>query len=103
MAFAELKAKSFPVSAFPAATVCPRSVWPQPGERLPISLVQVNFIRGGMILSWNLFPMFGVINGVQFVFPATPDGGLEVLIGVEESCLDKLMHDPLWTKFAEAR
>lgn len=59
MTFAELKAKSFPVSAFPAATMCPRSVWPRPGERLPVSLVQANFIQGGMILAWNLFHMFG--------------------------------------------
>lgn len=48
-------------------------------------------------------PDVGVINGCQVAFPTTLDGGLEVLIGVEQTCLDKLMHDPLWTKFAEAR
>lgn len=59
MTFAELKSKSFPVSAFAAAKVCPRSVWPVPGDRLPVCLVQANFIQGGMILAWNIFHMFG--------------------------------------------
>lgn len=57
--FAELKAKSFPVAALPAATLCPRPVWPRPGERLPVSLAQANFVRGGLVLAWNLFHMFG--------------------------------------------
>lgn len=35
--YAELKDKAFPVAAFDADTLCRRSVWPLPGERLPIS------------------------------------------------------------------
>lgn len=31
MTFAELKSRNFPVSAFEAAKICPRSVWPMPG------------------------------------------------------------------------
>ncbi|CAI7632764.1 unnamed protein product [Penicillium palitans] len=30
-----------------------------PGERLPISVVQANFIRGGLILTWCIFHMVG--------------------------------------------
>ncbi|ROW03019.1 hypothetical protein VMCG_05818 [Cytospora schulzeri] len=45
----------------------------------------------------------GVINGLQVVLPELPDGGLEVLVGVEESCLDRLMNEPTWNKFAVAR
>ncbi|KAF3764073.1 hypothetical protein M406DRAFT_62611 [Cryphonectria parasitica EP155] len=59
LTFAELKAKRFPVSAFEASKICPRSVWPTSGDRLPISLVQLNFIQGGMIMGWNLFHQFG--------------------------------------------
>ncbi|KAL4882849.1 transferase family-domain-containing protein [Aspergillus karnatakaensis] len=57
--YAELKANSFPVSAFDADTFCRRSVWPSAGERLPISLVQANFIRGGLILTWCILHMAG--------------------------------------------
>lgn len=45
-------------------------------------------------------PEVGVINGTQVTLPAPVQGGLEVLVGVEESCLEKLLHDPLWNKFA---
>lgn len=45
----------------------------------------------------------GVINGLQVILPELPDGGLEVLVGVEESCLERLMNEPLWNKFAVAR
>ena len=45
----------------------------------------------------------GVINGLQVVLPELPDGGLEVLVGVEESCLERLMNEPLWNRFAVAR
>jgi hypothetical protein len=48
-------------------------------------------------------PSYGVINGLQVIFPTLPDGGLEVLVGVEESCLDRLLHEPLWNKFAKVR
>jgi hypothetical protein len=62
--YAELKEKFFPVAYFDADTFCPRSVWPSAGERLPISIVQANFIRGGLILTWNLFHMVG--DGTSF-------------------------------------
>ncbi|OQE31413.1 hypothetical protein PENSTE_c001G01221 [Penicillium steckii] len=62
--YAELKSKSFPVSAFDADIFCARTVWPSPGERLPISLVQVNFIEGGLVLSWCILHMAG--DGTSF-------------------------------------
>lgn len=55
MTFAELKARKFPVSAFEAAKICPRSVWPMPGDRLPLSLTQLNFIQGGVIMGWKTY------------------------------------------------
>ncbi|CAG7944375.1 unnamed protein product [Penicillium salamii] len=60
----ELKAQSFPVSAFDANLLCRGSVWAAPGERMPISLSQANFIRGGLILTWNIFHMVG--DGTSF-------------------------------------
>lgn len=48
-------------------------------------------------------PHVGVINGLQVVLPVLPDGGMEILVGVKEDCLDKLLHEPRWTKFAVAR
>ncbi|KAF9890781.1 hypothetical protein FE257_005351 [Aspergillus nanangensis] len=48
-------------------------------------------------------PSEGVINGLQVVLPVLPDGGMEVLVGVEEGCLDRLLHDPLWLKYAVPR
>ncbi|KAI8294548.1 Acyltransferase BOA11 [Colletotrichum sp. SAR11_59] len=48
-------------------------------------------------------PHVGVINGLQVVLPILPDGGMEILVGVEANCLDRLMHEPLWMKFAEPR
>lgn len=47
-------------------------------------------------------PEVGVINGCQVTFPAPVQGGLELLVGVEENCLEKLLHDPLWNRFATA-
>lgn len=47
-------------------------------------------------------PEVGVINGLQITLPAPVQGGLEVIIGVEENCLDKLLHEPLWNKFAKS-
>ncbi|KAI8283443.1 hypothetical protein K4K60_002694 [Colletotrichum sp. SAR11_57] len=57
--FTDLKSKHFPVSSFPAEvfTRCP--IWPAPGQRVPITIVQANFIRGGLILNWNLFHLVG--------------------------------------------
>ncbi|KAJ5743639.1 hypothetical protein N7533_008509 [Penicillium manginii] len=62
--YGELKSQSFPVASFDADTFCSRSVWPSPGERLPISLVQANFIQGGLILSWSILHMAG--DGTSF-------------------------------------
>ncbi|KAJ9301233.1 hypothetical protein DTO271G3_1368 [Paecilomyces variotii] len=59
LTYAELKSKNFPLSAFDAEILCRRSVWALPGERLPISLVQANFIDGGLILTWCIFHMVG--------------------------------------------
>lgn len=59
LAYAELKARHFPVSAFDGDVLLRRSVWPAPGERLPVSLVQANFVRGGLILTWCILHMFG--------------------------------------------
>lgn len=64
MTYAELKSKSFPVSAFEADEICQRSVWPASGERLPVSLVQANFIEGGLILSWCILHALG--DGTSF-------------------------------------
>ncbi|KAJ5392189.1 hypothetical protein N7509_007679 [Penicillium cosmopolitanum] len=57
--FAELKAKSFPPSAFEGDLLCRREVWPTPDTRRPISLAQCTFIPGGLLLSWNVFHMIG--------------------------------------------
>ncbi|KAJ5779902.1 hypothetical protein N7457_007622 [Penicillium paradoxum] len=57
--YAELKEKSFPVASFDADTFCPRRVWPVAGDQLPVSVVQANFIRGGLILTWCIFHMAG--------------------------------------------
>lgn len=48
-------------------------------------------------------PHDGLVPGLQVVLPRLPDGGLEILVGVEGNCLDKLLQDPLFTKFAVAR
>ncbi|KAH8649380.1 hypothetical protein BX600DRAFT_484186 [Xylariales sp. PMI_506] len=45
-------------------------------------------------------PSCGVINGLQVIFPVLPNGGLEVLVTVEENCLSRLLHEPLWNRFA---
>ncbi|KAE8349835.1 transferase family-domain-containing protein [Aspergillus coremiiformis] len=57
--YAELQSTSFPVAAFDADLLCPRSEWPLAGERLPISLVQANFIRGGLLLNWSVLHLVG--------------------------------------------
>ncbi|GAD96243.1 hypothetical protein AN9265.2 [Paecilomyces variotii No. 5] len=62
--YAELKSNNFPVSAFDADILCRRSVWALPGEKLPISLVQANFIEGGLILTWCILHMVG--DGTSF-------------------------------------
>ncbi|GIJ91140.1 hypothetical protein Asppvi_010105 [Aspergillus pseudoviridinutans] len=55
----QLKGKGFPVSYFDAETFCPGPIWPIPGEKLRTSLVQASFIRGGLILGWNLLHLSG--------------------------------------------
>ncbi|CAG7915745.1 unnamed protein product [Penicillium olsonii] len=62
--YEDLKAKSFPVSAFDAEYLCRGHVWVKPGDRIPISLAQANFIRGGVILTWNILHMIG--DGTSF-------------------------------------
>lgn len=59
LTFAELKEKHFPVSAFDPEVFTRRYTWPSPEDRLPIMLMQLNFIRGGLILNWNPFHMIG--------------------------------------------
>lgn len=59
LTFAELKEKHFPVSAFDPKIFARRYTWPSPEDRLPIMLMQLNFIRGGLILNWNPFHMIG--------------------------------------------
>ncbi|KAK7739577.1 hypothetical protein SLS63_001923 [Diaporthe eres] len=59
LTFAELRERHFPVSAFDPEIFTRRYTWPSPGDRLPIMLMQLNFIRGGLILNWNPFHMIG--------------------------------------------
>ncbi|KAJ9414991.1 transferase family-domain-containing protein [Fusarium oxysporum] len=54
--FAELKAQGYPSSALDPDRFCPRGLggeWPQPGDRVTVSLMQANFIRGGLLLSMS--------------------------------------------------
>jgi hypothetical protein len=48
-------------------------------------------------------PHDGIAHGLQVVLPRLPDGGMEVLVDVDEKCMDKLLKDPLFRKFAIAR
>lgn len=57
--YAELKSKGFPPSAFDGDLLCRGETWPLPGSRIPISLVQCNFIPGGLLVAWNVFHMVG--------------------------------------------
>ncbi|KAL7619870.1 hypothetical protein AAE478_010416 [Parahypoxylon ruwenzoriense] len=57
--FQEIKAKKFPVSAFPGQLLCRRYTWPSPGERVVVADIQANFIRGGLLLSCCFFHVFG--------------------------------------------
>lgn len=45
----------------------------------------------------------GIINGGQAVLPRLPDGGIEFIVGVEESCLPRLLEDPLLARYVQAR
>ncbi|KAJ5738129.1 hypothetical protein N7493_001284 [Penicillium malachiteum] len=62
--YTELKERRFPVSCFNADTFCRCDTWPERGNMVPIALVQANFIRGGLILSWNMLHMAG--DGTSF-------------------------------------
>ncbi|PSS06902.1 hypothetical protein M430DRAFT_54198 [Amorphotheca resinae ATCC 22711] len=59
MTYQQLREKRFPLEAFEADVFCRRPVWPSPGDRLPITAVQANFIQGGLILNWCIFHMIG--------------------------------------------
>ncbi|KAI3332860.1 transferase family-domain-containing protein [Ustulina deusta] len=58
-AYADIKAKGFPVEAFDGDLLCRRFTWPVPGDRLPVADFQANFIPGGLILSCCCFHVFG--------------------------------------------
>ncbi|KAF3001712.1 hypothetical protein E8E14_002544 [Neopestalotiopsis sp. 37M] len=62
--FAELKAKHFPVAALDENVLCRRYTWPSPDDRLPIMLIQLNFLQGGLIINWN--PYHAVGDGQTF-------------------------------------
>ncbi|KAI1125168.1 transferase family-domain-containing protein [Nemania abortiva] len=57
--YADIKAKTFPVEAFPGDLLCRRFTWPSPGERLPVADCQANFIPGGLLLTCCFFHVFG--------------------------------------------
>lgn len=90
--------------------VIPTALLDVPGNNC-IQTSWVNFslydVQWGPVLGGSIqavrSPHVGIINGLQTVLPILPDGGMEILVGVEESCLDRLLHEPLWMKFAEAR
>jgi hypothetical protein len=52
--YTDLKAKAFPVSVFEPELLCRRSVWPSPGDRVHVCQIQLNFIEGGLILTWSI-------------------------------------------------
>ncbi|KAI2603528.1 transferase family-domain-containing protein [Hypoxylon fragiforme] len=47
-------------------------------------------------------PDIGVVNGGSAVLPALPNGGIEMIIGVEDKCLPRLLADPILKKYTEA-
>ncbi|KAI0871495.1 transferase family-domain-containing protein [Hypoxylon argillaceum] len=57
--YADIKAKAFPVEAFPGDLLCRRFTWPSPEERLPAADCQANFIPGGLLLTSCFFHVFG--------------------------------------------
>ncbi|KAL5337378.1 hypothetical protein BJX70DRAFT_409280 [Aspergillus crustosus] len=57
--YQDLKSKGFPVSYFTSTTFCPGALWPTPGKKVRTSMVQANFIPGGLILGWNLLHLSG--------------------------------------------
>ncbi|KAF4424715.1 hypothetical protein F53441_14225 [Fusarium austroafricanum] len=62
--FDELKSRGFPTSALDPAIVCQRGLggeWPQAGDRLNTTMMQVNFIKGGLLL--NVLFLHAYIDG----------------------------------------
>ncbi|KAM0545383.1 hypothetical protein ACHAPJ_011367 [Fusarium lateritium] len=52
--YSELKRRGFPSSALDPAVVCQRGLggeWPGAGDRLNVTMMQLNFIRGGLLLN----------------------------------------------------
>ncbi|KAK3303536.1 trichothecene 3-o-acetyltransferase [Chaetomium strumarium] len=77
---------------------CVQTTW----AKFDLLVVDWGGVLGGKMQAVRA-PSEGIINGLQVVLPALPDGGLEVLVGVEEGSLERLLSEPLWTRFAEAR
>jgi hypothetical protein len=46
-------------------------------------------------------PHVGVINGAQVVLPVLPDGGMEILVGVDEDCLEWFVLSLFWVLYWE--
>ncbi|KAI1437790.1 transferase family-domain-containing protein [Xylaria sp. CBS 124048] len=57
--YADIKAKAFPIAAFPSDLLWRRFTWPMPGERVPVVDIQANFIPGGLIMTCCFFHVFG--------------------------------------------
>lgn len=91
--YSELKEKAFPVAAFDGDLLCRRSVWPSAGERLPISLVQANFICGGLILTWCILHMAG--DGTSF-YTWTKVWADECRRALQESSEPVHLDDAIW-------
>ncbi|KAI2630028.1 transferase family-domain-containing protein [Xylaria nigripes] len=75
------------------------------------NLVQTSWIKMGVYgLDWGKSvggtiqavrsPDVGVINGGCLVLPPLPDGGIEIIIGVETKSLPRLLSDPFLAKYA---
>ncbi|KAI1398984.1 transferase family-domain-containing protein [Hypoxylon fuscum] len=47
-------------------------------------------------------PDIGIINGGCAVLPSLPNGGIEMLLGVEDKVLPRLLKDPVLAKYTEA-
>lgn len=57
--YKQLKEEHFPISAFDVDLLMPGPLWPEVGKPVPISLVQANFIEGGVLIGWCVFHMVG--------------------------------------------
>lgn len=54
---------------------------------------------GGRIEAVRM-PRIGMIHGAQVVLPVLPNGGVEVMTGIEGEFLDRLLQDPVLRRFA---